>query len=39
MKPMDVQIEKIIRTKRKTVALYVTDDAKLIIRAHFNLDD
>ncbi len=39
MKPMDVQIEKIIRTKRKTVALYVTDDAKLIIRAPFNLDD
>ena len=39
MKPMDVQIEKIIRTKRKTIALQVTDDAKLIIRAPFNLDD
>lgn len=36
---MDVQIEKIIRTKRKTIALQVTDDAKLIIRAPFNLDD
>ena len=36
---MDVQIEKIIRTKRKTIALQVTDDAKLIIRAPFNRDD
>lgn len=36
---MDVQIEKIIRTKRKSIALQVTDDAKLIVRAPFSLND
>ena len=39
IKPSKVQIEKIIRTKRKTIALQVTDDAKLIVRAPHNLDD
>ena len=39
MMPIDVQIEKIIRTKRKTIALQVTDDAKLIVRAPFNADN
>jgi len=39
IKPTDVQIDKIIRTKRKTIALQVTDDAKLVVRAPFNADD
>ena len=30
---MDIEIEKIIRTKRKTIALHITDDATLIVRA------
>ncbi|MEO0247668.1 MAG: SprT family zinc-dependent metalloprotease [candidate division WOR-3 bacterium] len=36
---MDVKIEKIIRSKRKTVALQVTNDATLIIRAPYNVSD
>lgn len=36
---MEIKIEKIIRTKRKTIALQVTDDATLIVRAPFNVDD
>jgi len=39
IKPTGVQIDKIIRTKRKTIALQVTDDAKLVVRAPFNADD
>lgn len=39
MMPIDVQIEKIIRTKRKTIALQIRDDAKLVVRAPYNLDD
>lgn len=35
---MKVKIEKIIRTKRKTIALQVTDNATLIVRAPFNVD-
>lgn len=31
--------KKIIRSKRKTIALQVTDDATLIIRAPFDVDD
>ena len=30
---MDIGIEKIIRTKRKTIALHISDDATLIVRA------
>jgi predicted metal-dependent hydrolase len=30
---MDIEIEKIVRTKRKTIALHITDDATLIVRA------
>ncbi len=33
---MDIEIEKIIRTKRKTIALHITDDATLIVKAPFN---
>lgn len=36
---MDIEIEKIIRTKRKTIALYITDGATLIIKAPFNAND
>jgi len=36
---MDIKIEKIIRTKRKTIALQITDDATLIVRAPFNVND
>jgi len=39
MMPIDVQIDKIIRTKRKTIALQIRDDAKLVVRAPYNLDD
>ena len=34
---MDIKIEKIIRTKRKTIALHITDDATLIVRAPFDV--
>ena len=36
---MDIEIEKIIRTKRKTIALQITDDATLIVRAPFDVND
>jgi len=36
---MDIVIEKIIRTKRKTIALHMTDDATLIVKAPFNAND
>lgn len=33
------RVEKIIRTKRKTIALQITDDAKLIARVPFGVND
>jgi len=36
---MDIEIEKIIRTTRKTIALHITDDATLVIKAPFNVND
>ncbi|MDM7202741.1 MAG: SprT family zinc-dependent metalloprotease [Thermodesulfobacteriaceae bacterium] len=36
---MEIKIEKIIRTKRKTIALQITDDATLIVRAPFEVSD
>ena len=36
---MDIKIEKIIRTKRKTIALQMTDDATLIVKAPFDASD
>ena len=36
---MDIEIEKIVRTKRKTIALQVTDDATLIVRAPLDIND
>ena len=36
---MDIEIEEIIRTKRKTIALQITDDATLIVRAPFDVSD
>lgn len=36
---MDIEIEKIIRTKRKTISLHITDDATLIVRAPFKASD
>lgn len=36
---MEITIEKIIRSNRKTVALQITDDATLIIRAPYNISD
>jgi len=36
---MSIKIDKIIRTKRKTIALHITDDATLIVRAPFNVND
>ena len=35
----DIKIEKIIRSKRKTIALQVTDRATLVIKAPENLDE
>ena len=35
---MEIKIEK-IRTKRKTIALQITDNATLIIRAPFEVKD
>lgn len=34
-----MDIEKIVRTKRKTIALQITDDAKLIVRAPLGMSD
>jgi len=36
---MDIKIEKIIRTKRKTIALEVTDNATLIVRAPYRVSE
>ncbi len=36
---LDIKIEKIIRSKRKTIALQITDDATLIVRAPFGIDE
>lgn len=36
---MDIKIEKIIWTKRKTIALRITDDATLIVRAPFDVSE
>ena len=36
---MDIEIEKIIRTRRKTIALQITDDATLIVKAPFDASD
>jgi hypothetical protein len=36
---MDIEIEKIIRTKRRTIALQITDDATLIVKAPFNANN
>lgn len=36
---MQVEIDKIIRTKRKTIALQITDDATLIVRAPFEVSE
>ena len=36
---MDIRVEKVIRTKRKTIALQITDDATLIVRAPFYVSD
>jgi len=34
-----VEIKKIIRTKRKTIALQITDDATLVVRAPFDIKE
>ncbi len=34
---IDIKIAKIIRTRRKTISLQITDDATLIVRAPFNV--
>ena len=36
---MDIKIEKIFKTRRKTITLQITNDAALIVRAPFNVDD
>ncbi|MFN3481235.1 MAG: M48 family metallopeptidase [Thermodesulfovibrionales bacterium] len=36
---MDIKIEKIIRTQRKTIALHITDDATLTVRAPLKVSD
>lgn len=36
---MDIEIEKIVRTERKSIALQVTDDATLIVRAPVYVND
>jgi len=36
---MEIEIDKIIRTKRKTIALQITDDATLIVRAPFDVSE
>jgi len=39
MDTKDIKIDKIIRSKRKTIGLHITDDARLIVRAPLNLPD
>ena len=36
---IEIEIEKIVRTERKSIALQVTDDATLIVRAPVYVDD
>jgi predicted metal-dependent hydrolase len=36
---MEIEIYKIIRTKRKTIALQITDDATLIVKAPFGVSE
>lgn len=36
---MDIKIEKILRSKRKNIALQVTDSATLVVRAPFGVND
>lgn len=36
---MQIEIEKIIRTNRKTIALQITDNASLIVRAPYNVTE
>jgi len=36
---MQIEINKIIRTKRKTIALQITDDATLIVKAPFGISE
>ncbi|EGD52420.1 protein of unknown function DUF45 [Thermoanaerobacter ethanolicus JW 200] len=36
---VDIKIEKIIRSKRKTIALQITDNATLIVKAPFGIDE
>ncbi|MCS7109779.1 MAG: M48 family metallopeptidase, partial [Candidatus Micrarchaeota archaeon] len=35
----DIKIEKIIRTKRKTMALQITDENTLIVKAPFHIEN
>jgi len=37
--PLNIDIEKIVRTKRKTIALQITDDGTLIIRSPLEATD
>ena len=36
---IEIEIEKIVRTERKSIALQITDDATLIVRAPFYVND
>jgi len=36
---MGINIDKIVRSRRKTIALQITDDAMLIVRAPFDVDE
>jgi len=36
---VEIKIERIVRTKRKTIALQITDNATLIVRAPLNVSD
>lgn len=36
---MDIKIEKIIRSKRKTIALSITDESTLIVKVPFNVSN
>lgn len=37
--PMEIEIERIIRTRRKTIALQITEDAKLVVKAPMDASD
>jgi hypothetical protein len=36
---MDIKIEKIIRSKKKSIALQITESATLIVKAPLNVND